>query len=105
MKTNIGGRSAPRRTRIRPFVHLILLHCFKADSTVPLPGGTRLLLGEELHNPCPSDCGYSVESTPLSSQTEGASPMKIFLPGITYFYSVATHRVSQLREQNRLVQA
>ncbi len=30
--------------------------------------------------------------------------MKIFLPGITYFYSVATHRVSQLREQNRLVQ-
>jgi hypothetical protein len=31
--------------------------------------------------------------------------MKIFLAGITYFYSVATHRVSQLREQNRSVQA
>jgi hypothetical protein len=105
METNIGGRSAPRRTGIRPFVHLILLHCFKANSTVPLRGGTRLLFGGELHNPCPSDCGYSVESTPLSSQTEGASPMKIFLAEITYFYSIATHRVSQLREQNRSVQA
>ena len=105
METNIGGRSAPRRTRIGPFVHLILLHCLRADSSVPLHGGTRFWFGGELHDPCPSDCGYSVEFTPLSRQTEGASPMKIFLPGITYFYSVATLRASRRREQNRLVQA